>query len=84
MREEALIIPYEKGLRPPSSIKEVNAHLPDGYELVKGKGYFYFSYPANELWEQESVMVINLRQQSLQDWIDDFNRLRPKKEEQNG
>lgn len=58
------------------SIKQVNKLLPEGYELVKGKGYFYFSGNDALDWETSSVYVYKISDLPLERWLEEFNYLR--------
>lgn len=60
------------------SIAQVNAALKKAghsEELVKGKGYLYFSGPSTATWRSTSVMVPHVKRMSVKKWIEARNEL---------
>ena len=59
------------------TMKTVNKALPEGYELIKGEGCFYFSgegeYGKTWEWYAGSVMVYKLNDLSLEQWVEAFH-----------
>ena len=62
----------------PKTLKEVNKHLPKGYELIKGKGYLYFWGNDCASWYTSSVAVCYLKHLTIKRWIEEFNYLKSK------
>jgi hypothetical protein len=67
--------------QPRVTIKKVNTALPEGYELVKGNGYFYFTGPDCHEWYTSSVPVCHLNDLTVERWVEEFNDLRTNKDD---
>lgn len=57
------------------TLNRINKLLPDGVELVKGDGYFYFVGDCFEVDQSTSVYVFKLNDLSEKDWLNEFNSL---------
>ena len=63
------------------SIKTINAEMARrGFValLAKGDGYFYFRDGDTDAWLDRTVRVPTLQSLSLDEWIEEFNKLREK------
>lgn len=60
---------------PRATIKAVNKALPEGYELVRGKDYFYFDGPGTESWFTTSVPVFRVSHLTVEQWVKEFEYL---------
>lgn len=61
------------------TIAQINKFLADNgaqSELVKGKGYYYFSGKETNRWPSTSVMVNRLNQLSKQEWLAEYRSLK--------
>jgi hypothetical protein len=61
------------------TLKSVNDRLAElgvGARLEKGDGYFYFSGGEATDWLDLTVKVLILSSLSLDQWVDEFNRLK--------
>jgi|DEB0MinimDraft_6_1074348.scaffolds.fasta_scaffold14713_2 hypothetical protein len=58
------------------TLKKVNAaiqKIEDGWELVKGEGYFYWVHPTDLSYlDLSTVSVYRLNHLTLDQWIDEF------------
>lgn len=58
------------------TLKKVNAaiqKIEDGWELVKGEGYFYWYHPTDLSYlDLSTVSVYRLNHLTLDQWIDEF------------
>ena len=58
------------------AINEKLATLGKGAELTRGDGYFYFSGGEASDWLDRTVKVRTLASLTLDQWIDEFKRLK--------
>ena len=49
--------------------------MPDAIELVKGKGYFYFTGGETVTWHTTTVLVTRSDALTPTEWLSEFNRL---------
>lgn len=54
----------------PRRVEQVTKHLPEGWELVNGGGYFYFA--GGTPFETHSVLVPRLGEMTVRQWLADF------------
>ena len=59
-----------------TTLAAINAQLPDGVTLVKGRGYFYFYGDEPNQWNQSGVYVYRLNDMNIGGWIDTFKAMR--------
>jgi hypothetical protein len=63
------------------TMKKVNdaiQRLEDGWELVKGNGYFYWAHPTDTSYtDLETVDVYRLNHLDLEQWIYQFTHRKP-------
>lgn len=59
-----------------TTINNINAQLPEGYELNRGNGYFYFTGPDCGSWYQSGVYVAQLSALQVWAWVHEFHCLR--------
>jgi len=57
------------------NIKEFNSHLPEGFELVKGKGYFYYLVPNWFQGELNSCMICHFYHATPKFWQAELNEV---------
>lgn len=57
------------------TLNRINKILPDGIELVKGVGYFYFVGECFKCNQSTSVYVFRLNDLSEQEWLSELNSL---------
>jgi hypothetical protein len=70
----------KKGSSYPKRSRDVTAYLKqhgyEGYELVKGRGYFYFDGPDTAAWPATSVYTYRLGHLTLDQWLAEFEELK--------
>jgi len=80
--DDAILAAKAFGLKR-TTINKINSALPDGFEIVRGKGYFYFAGdgaveidddPAG--WPSDSIHVYHLNEFTVVKWVEFFNDLR--------
>lgn len=60
--------------------RSVNKLLPEGFEIVQGGGYVYFSGTGTERWCKSSVYTNRISDLTVERWLVEFEELKNDRE----